>query len=137
MVPMPVCTPRPTISPNKLDPPGSPEPPLPPTAALPPTCCAAYGPPPSSSASSARAVVNEYEKMCGMFAGGTPPPWSRMRRQSTALPCADAGGGAIVSCTGGMGVRDPEPCVRWCRSTLARKLFLRISVRMYSRCTGM
>lgn len=56
--------------------------------------------------------MKEYEKICGMFAGVTPPPWSRMRMQSTAGCKFDVGGGAIVSWTGGMGSFEEVPCWR-------------------------
>ena len=104
------------------------------------------------------AVVKEYEKMRDMFSGDTPPPWSRTRRKrkregrsavrSEEMGNADlddwersttsSGCGAleIVMTTGGMGMEEEWEWCRWCHSTVARKEFLRISVRMYSRCTG-
>jgi hypothetical protein len=45
-------------------------------------------------------------------------------------------GGAMVIITGGSDDDEEEPCrLFWC-STVALKEFLRISVMMYSRCTG-
>ena len=111
-VPTPVSMPLLVISPKKSTFPAATAPPAP------TCCCAAYGPPPSPLPSPERlrpdpleerrpAVVNAYEKIRSMLPGETPPPWSRMRRESVAglvMPVScRRGGGTMVISTGGSG----------------------------------